>query len=161
LPGLTVAARISGLWGGVNSLAFGVARPIVTYEAEASSSVLSGKALVVACSVCSGGMAVAGVAQPGSGPTGGLLTITNVASVGPANAALNIYYQHSETSPIQAAVVVNGVTNLVSFPPVPADAIGPSKLLLIVPGANIGSVTITGVKGTEASALKIDRITVQ
>ena len=133
----------------------------MNYEAEASSSVLSGKAHVVACSVCSGGMAVAGVAEPGSGPTGGLLTITNVASAGPVNAALNIYYQHSEVSPITGAVVVNGVTNLVSFPPVPSDAISPSKLLVIVPGANIGTVTITGVKGTAASAFTIDGITVQ
>jgi hypothetical protein len=116
---------------------------------------------VVSCPECSGSAAVAGVAQPGSGPTGGSLTYTNVAGVGQTNAALFIYYEHGESSSIPAAVVIKGVTNLVTFPPLPVGSVGPAKLLLKIPGASIGTVSITGVKGTSSSALTIDRITVQ
>jgi hypothetical protein len=158
---LAVSTRITGFWGGVNALVFASIRPIVNYEAEAPGSVLTGKSRVVACSVCSGGAAVAGVAEPASGPTGGSLTIANVAGVSQPTAELSIYYQHSEDSPIRGAVIVNGVTHAVSFPPLPAGASGPVQLVVTVPGATIGTVKITGVKGTPSSSLTIDRITVQ
>ena len=154
-----VSGQITGFWA-LYDLVFVASRPIANYEAEATSSALTGKARVVTCSVCSSGAAVTGVGEPGSGPTGGALTITNVSSVGQVQADLSVYYQHTERAPITAAVIVNSVTHVVRFPPVESGA-SPSRLVLIVPGQNINTVTITGVQGTPSSSLTIDRVTLQ
>jgi len=156
---LAPTARITGFWAGAHDLVF--VRPVLTYEAEASGNTLTGKARAVACAACSGGAAVAGVAEPGSGPTGGVLTFNNVAGVAAPQAELSIYYQHNERSPVTGALTVNGITMTVNFPPVSAGAAGPSKISLTIPGQNIGTVRITGVQGTSSSSLTIDRVTVQ
>ena len=104
---------------------------------------------------------VAGVAEPGSGPTGGSLTFVNIAGVPQPQAELSIYYQHSQSVPITAAVTVNGVTTVLNFPPVPLGATGPSRIALTIPGQTISTVKITGVQGTSSSSLTIDSVTVQ
>jgi YVTN family beta-propeller protein len=157
---LAVTARITGFWGGAHDLVWAPTPP-VNYEAEASGNILAGKARVVSCAVCSGGAAVAGVAEPGSGPTGGSLTFVNIAGVPQPQAELSIYYQHSQSVPITAAVTVNGVTTVLNFPPVPLGANGPSRIALTIPGQTISTVKITGVQGTSSSSLTIDSVTVQ
>jgi len=157
---LVVTSRMTGFWGGAHDLVWAPKQPD-NYEAGASGNILAGKARVVSCAVCSGGAAVAGVAEPGSGPTGGALTFVNIAGVSQPQAELSIYYQHSQSAPITAAVTVNGVTTVLSFPPVPVGATGPSRIALTIPGQTIGTVKITGVQGTSSSSLTIDRVTVQ
>lgn len=158
-PDLQLIQRITGLSGGVNSMAFATP-PGVTYEAEAEGNVLAGKASVVACSNCSGLAAVAGVSEPGSGNTGGTLTFTNVAGNGLSQATVAIYYQPFGHSPIAATITVNGTATTVNFPALPAGA-GQGRLVLAVPGERIGTVSITGSQSSSSSSLTIDRITVQ
>ena len=160
LSTLNVTARIFGLWGGAHDLVF-APRPIRNYEAEAPGNILTGKTQVVTCAGCSGGAAVAGVAEPGSGPTGGSLTFTNVSGVVLPQAELSIYYEQNERSPITAAVIVNGITTVLDFPPLPIGSTAPSSITFAVPGQTIGTITITGVQGTPSSSLTIDRVTVQ
>ena len=133
---------------------------ITTYEAEAPRNVLAGKAAIVACSTCSGLAAVAGVAAPGSGNTGGSLTFTNVAGNGQTQASLTIYYQPVGHTPIPATITVNGTATTVNFPALPGGA-SQGRLVLTVPGQQIGTVTITGSQSSASSSLTIDRITVQ
>jgi len=154
---LTITTRML-MMGGALDLAFAIPP---TYEAEAPGNVLTGKARVVPCPNCSGGLAVAGVAEPGFGPTGGSLTFNNVAAAAGPQAKLSIYYQHNERSAVRAAVTVNGVTTILGFPPIPPGTTGFSKVFFTIPGQAIGTITITGVQGTSASSLTIDRVTVQ
>jgi hypothetical protein len=158
-PDLQLTQRITGLWGGVNSMGFATP-PGVTYEAEAGGNVLAGKASVVTCSNCSGLAAVAGVSAPGSGNTGGTLTFTNVAGNGLSQATLTIYYQPFGHTPIPATITVNGTATTVNFPAPPAGG-GQGRLVLAVPGERIGTVSITGSQSSSSSSLTIDRITVQ
>jgi DNA-binding beta-propeller fold protein YncE len=156
----SISEQLTLLGGPTNDLKFITARPVVSYEAENPGNILSGKTSVVSCPICSGGSAVAAVAEPGSGRTGGALTFTNVAGIAAAQADLSIYYQHSAREPITASVNINGVNTVVNFPPVQAGS-PPSRIVLAVPGQTVGTVRITGVQGTSSSSLTIDRLTVQ
>jgi hypothetical protein len=134
--------------------------PGVTYEAEAAGNILAGKAAVAYCSYCSGLAAVAGVAAPGSGNSGGTLTFTNIAGNGQPEATLSIYYQPVGHTPIPATVTVNGTPITVTFPALSTGA-GQGRLVLTVPGEQIGTVSITGSQSSSSSAVTIDRITIR
>ena len=94
----------------------------VSYEGESTTNVLEGKATAVACSICSGLSAVAGVRSPGAGNTGGKLTFTNVAGNGLSQATILVSYQPVGHTPIPATITVNGTATTVIFPAMPANS---------------------------------------
>jgi YVTN family beta-propeller protein len=155
---LQLMGQITDLWSGVNAMAF--AQYGVSHEAEAAGNTLAGKASVIACSTCSGQAAVAGIAAPGSGNTGGTLTFNNIAGNGEPQASILIYYQPVGHTPVPATVTVNGVARTVNFPALPSGA-SQGLVALTAPGEAIGTVVITGSQGSSSSSLIIDRIAIQ
>jgi alpha-galactosidase len=75
---------------------------VANYEAEASSSTLSGGALVQTCASCSGGKNVGHVGN------GGILQLNNVQTKLPGPQVVTIYYVNADTSARTAIISTNG-----------------------------------------------------
>ncbi len=75
---------------------------VANYEAEASSSTLSGGALVQSCASCSGGKNVGHVGN------GGVLQVNNVQSKFPGPQVVTIYYVNADSSARTAVVSTDG-----------------------------------------------------
>lgn len=86
---------------------------IANYEAESSSSTLTGRAVVQSCSTCSGSEDVGYI-----GEGSGTLQFNNVQTKLPGPQVLTIYYINGDSSSRTATISVNGRTSIsVIFPP--------------------------------------------
>jgi hypothetical protein len=85
---------ITGEWSSI---------PTTSYEAEASTNTLSGGAIVMNCSNCSGGKDVGYL-----GNNSGRLKINNVSASHSGDYLLTIYYANGDSAGRTAAVSVNG-----------------------------------------------------
>lgn len=88
-----------------------------TPEAESASNTLTNGAVIISCSDCSGGEAVAYI----GGPPGGTLTFNVVTGSASTTTTIRIRYANADSAPRYATVTVNGVGHIVAFIPTGSD----------------------------------------
>lgn len=102
-----------------------------SFEAEASTNILSNGAIIASCSICSGGEDVGYV----GGPPNGTLTFPDISSSVTTTTTIRIHYLNGDSTQRFAEVVVNGVSNVVAFLPT-SGVVGGSTLTVPLNAGN-------------------------
>lgn len=97
-------------------------------EAEAKTNTLTGSAIIVSCSGCSGYQAVGWLGGSGNGA----LKFPSIASSASTTTTIRIQQENGDTEQRYGNVTVNGVSNIVAFLP-SRDGNTPGTSVLTVP----------------------------
>ena len=123
------------------------------YEAEASTNTLGGRAVVVACSGCSGGLKVGSLGQ------GGTLQFNNVQASSAGTATVTIYYLDGDAGRTAQMSVNGGAATTVTFHGTNDANWNVVQSLTVSVSLNAGNNTIL-FSNASASGPDLDRITV-
>ena len=124
-----------------------------SYEAESSANTLGGRAVVVACSTCSGGSKVGDIGQ------GGTLQFNNVQASSAGTAAITIYYLDGDAGRTAQMSVNGGAATTVTFHGTNDANWNVVRSLTVSVQLNAGNNTIL-FSNASASGPDLDRITV-
>ncbi|PQE22970.1 Glycosyl hydrolase family 43 protein [Rutstroemia sp. NJR-2017a BBW] len=127
-----------------------------TPEAEASTNALASGAKIISCSGCSGSDSVGYIGGPSPG---GTLTFNGISSSAATTTTLRIHHTNGDSTQRYANVIVNGVSNIVSFLPTTNDNT-PGTSLLTTPLKSGTSNVIVFQSYNSGWAPNIDRIMV-
>ena len=115
-----------------------------TPEAESSSNILSGGAIILSCSGCSGSESVGYI----GGSSNGILTFPDISSSVSTTTTIRIHYENGDASQRYANVVVNGVTHIVAFVPTASGSTpGTSTLTVPLKSGSQNVITFEGYNG--------------
>ncbi|KAM3087704.1 hypothetical protein ACMFMG_001780 [Clarireedia jacksonii] len=110
-----------------------------TPEAESSTNALASGATILSCSGCSGSKSVGYIGGPSPG---GTLTFNGISSSVATTTTLRIHHTNGDSTQRYANVIVNGVSNIVSFLPTTNDNTPGTSLLTTPLKSGTGNVIV-------------------